>query len=277
MTLQVEGNDDRRPGVDRERAEVLAVLCDVFHPSLSPDAGDDPLLFSTKASDLGVPEAAEQAIALLPRVERGELRRLLRLLDGPIGGLVIGRLRGVASMSVEERERLLRALSVHRIARFRQAFQALKRLSGFLYYSVIDEHGSNRIWPSIGYTPSSRPEPARSNASRREVRYRDDGRLRRLRGRLGAGGGTVAGELTAKGIRTVVLEAGPGDQAPQFTQRELEGIQRLYYQSGLSATRDSSVAILAGACLGGGTTVNWQTCLRTPDYIRDEWAEKSGL
>src|SRR5437773_2440703 len=51
----------------------------------------------------------------------------------------------------------------------------------------------------------------------------------------GAGGGTVAGELTTKGLRTVVLEAGPGDQAPQFTQRELDGLQKLYYQSGLSA------------------------------------------
>src|SRR5262249_53468545 len=44
----------------------------------------------------------------------------------------------------------------------------------------------------------------------------------------------------------------------------------------LTASRDLGVAILAGACLGGGTTVNWQTCLRTPDYIRDEWTERSG-
>ncbi|HEV8217740.1 MAG TPA: GMC family oxidoreductase, partial [Gemmatimonadaceae bacterium] len=84
-----------------------------------------------------------------------------------------------------------------------------------------------------------------------------------------------AGELAMKGLRTVVLEAGPGDQAPQFTQRELDGIQKLYYQSGLAASSDLGIAIFAGACLGGGTTVNWQTCLRTPDYIRDEWSERS--
>ena len=74
----------------------------------------------------------------------------------------------------------------------------------------------------------------------------------------GAGGGTVAGELTAKGIRTVVLEAGPGDQAPQFTHANSRGSSALF-QSGLSASATSSVAIFAGACLGGGTTVNWQT------------------
>jgi choline dehydrogenase-like flavoprotein len=74
----------------------------------------------------------------------------------------------------------------------------------------------------------------------------------------------------------VVLEAGPGDQAADFSQRELEGTQRLLLDSGLTATRDLGLSILAGACLGGGTTVNWQGSLRTPDNIRDEWTEKSG-
>src|SRR5262249_50770662 len=92
----------------------------------------------------------------------------------------------------------------------------------------------------------------------------------------GAGGGTVAGELAARGYKVVVIESGPGDQAANFSQGELAGTQRLYRDSGLTASRDLGVAILAGACLGGGTTVNWQTCLRTPDYIRDEWAERSG-
>jgi choline dehydrogenase-like flavoprotein len=74
----------------------------------------------------------------------------------------------------------------------------------------------------------------------------------------------------------VVLEAGPSDQADDFEQRELEGTQRLYLDHGMTATRDVGVGILAGACLGGGTTVNWQTSLRTPDSVRDEWSEASG-
>ncbi len=32
------------------------------------------------------------------------------------------------------------------------------------------------------------------------------------------------------------------------------------------------MGLLAGACLGGGTTVNWAGAFRTPDYILDEWA-----
>ena len=259
---------------ERERAS-LAALCNAFHPSLPTDGYDDPLLFSTSAGDLGVPRAAEQAIALLPPTERAELRRLLRFLDSVLGGLVIRKFVGVTKMSVEEREKLLRTLSVHRNAALRQAFQALKRLSSFLYYSVVDQRGENPIWPSIGYTPSS--QPAAGANTIRVVKYDTSTTIDCdvcVIG-SGAGGGTVAGELATKGLRTVVLEAGPGDQAPQFTQREIDGVQKLYYQSGLSASSDLSVAILAGACLGGGTTVNWQTCLRTPDYIRDEWAERS--
>ncbi|HVE32185.1 MAG TPA: GMC family oxidoreductase [Gemmatimonadaceae bacterium] len=259
---------------ERERAS-LAALCNAFHPSLPTDGYDDPLLFSTSATDLGVPRAAEEAMALLPPTERAELRRLLRLLDSVLGGLVIRKFAGVTKMSLDERGKLLRALSVHRNARLRQGFQALKRLSSFLYYSVVDQQGRNRIWPAIGYAPSD--QPAAGAATIRVVKYDTSTTIDCdvcVIG-SGAGGGTVAGELATRGLRTVVLEAGPGDQAPQFTQRELDGVQKLYYQSGLSASRDLSVAILAGACLGGGTTVNWQTCLRTPDYIRDEWAERS--
>ena len=259
---------------DRERASLTA-LFNAFHPSLPADGYDDPQLFATSASDLSVPHAAETAIALLPAAERAELRRLLRVLDGPIGGLVIWKLTGVTKMSPEERDRLLRALSVHRNPRLRQGFQALKRLSSFLYYSVVDQRGQNRIWPAIGYTPST--QPVVSADTIRVIKFDTSTTIEAdvcVIG-SGAGGGTVAGELATRGLRTVVLEAGPGDQAPQFTQRELDGIQRLYYQSGLAASSDLSIAILAGACLGGGTTVNWQTCLRTPDYIRDEWSERS--
>ncbi len=73
-----------------------------------------------------------------------------------------------------------------------------------------------------------------------------------------------------------MLEAGPADQAGDFQQQELEATQRLFLDSGQTSTRDVGVGILAGACIGGGTTVNWQTSLRTPDSVRDEWSEASG-
>ena len=43
---------------------------------------------------------------------------------------------------------------------------------------------------------------------------------------------------------------------------ELAAFDRLYLDHGLASTWDGSVSILAGATVGGGTTINWMTCLR---------------
>lgn len=159
---------------------------------------------------------------------------------------------------------------------FRSGFQALKRLSSFLFYSATDGTGTNTVWPPIGYVPS--PHGPVGAANVRTVRYDTQATIDCdvcVVG-SGAGGGAVAGILSTRGYNVVVLECGVGDQASSFSQGELDGTRRLYLGSGLTASHDLGVAILAGSCLGGGTTVNWQTCLRTPDYIRDEWTERSG-
>jgi choline dehydrogenase-like flavoprotein len=260
---------------DRERSALVAV-CDALHPSLAPEGADDPALFAASAASVGVPDAAEQAIDLLAPSERAALTRLLRLLEGPLLGLLIGKPRRISGLEPADRERLLRAMSTSRIPLLRSGFQALKRLSSFLFYSATDRSGLNATWPLIGYTPSRRGTVGASTI--RSMRYDANGTVDCdvcVVG-SGAGGGTVAGELSTRGYKVVVIESGPGDQAADFSQAELAGTQRLYLDSGLTASRDLGVAILAGSCLGGGTTVNWQTCLRTPDYIRDEWSERSG-
>ena len=264
------------PLTPRERI-LLRAVCDAFHPSLGATGADDPILFETCASDLGVPGALEQAIERLPSVERGELRHLLTLLDGRmLGALLCGVPRGIVDLSGTDRERLLTAMSTRRLPQLRRAFQALKRLTSFLFYSVTDASGMNRTWPRIGYAPSplppARPEPLRLTRLERSTTLDCDVCVVGS----GAGGGVVAAELAARGMSVVVLEAGPGDQAADFEQRELDGTQRLFHGSGLTSTRDAAISIFAGRCLGGGTAVNWQTSLRTPDYVRDEWSDRSG-
>lgn len=264
------------PLTDRERA-VLRAVCDAFHPSLAAAGADDPVLFETSASDLGVPGAAEQALNLLPTIERAELRQLLGLMDGRmLGALVCGLPRGIAEMSQNDREHLLAAMSTRRLPQLRRGFQALKRLTGFLYYSVTDGGGANRVWSRIGYAaspqPPARPEPLRLTRIEQDAILDCDVCVVGS----GAGGGVVAAELAARGLSVIVLEAGPGDQAADFTQRELESTERLYHGAGLTSTRDAAISIFAGRCLGGGTAVNWQTSLRAPDEVRDEWSHRSG-
>jgi choline dehydrogenase-like flavoprotein len=259
----------------QERA-VLTTICDAFHPPLAAGADDDAALFATNAVEVGVPATAEDAIGRLAPAQQAELRQLLRLLDNTVVALVLSRsTRGVSAMSRAERSRLLSELSTSRIPQLRSGFQALKRLSSFLLYSTRQADGSNPALTAIGYITSPLP-PARTasltvTATAGPMTFDADVCVVGS----GAGGGVVAAALAARGFRVIVLEAGPGLQAPDFQQRELEGTQDLYLDSGLTASRDLGVAILAGACLGGGTTVNWQTALRLPDNVRDEWTNRS--
>jgi len=260
----------------RERA-ALAALCEAFQPALAVESGDDPVLFASNAAQLGVPQAAEEAISRLAPAQSAELRQLLTLLDNGLVAFVLARApRGVTRMSVPQRERLLLALSASVVPQLRSGFQALKRLTNFLSYSVTDEIGDNVTWASIGYRPSPLPSPRAAALRIRPISTPTTFDCDVCIVGSGAGGGVVAADLAARGLRVFVLEAGPSDQAADFGQRELEGTQRLFLDAGLTATRDLGLSILAGACLGGGTAVNWQTSLRTPDNVRDEWSETSG-
>jgi choline dehydrogenase-like flavoprotein len=58
---------------------------------------------------------------------------------------------------------------------------------------------------------------------------------------------------------------------------ELDGYSRLYLNHGLLSTWDGAITLLAGSGVGGGTLVNWMTCLDVPDAVRDEWATEHGL
>jgi choline dehydrogenase-like flavoprotein len=261
---------------DKER-RTLTTVCDALMPTLEPLDSDSAALFRLSAADVGLAAAVEQAMIALSARQLRELRLYIRLLDSPLFMLfVVGRPSGMSSMQPAERETALFALANSPFAVVRTGFQALKRLATFLFYSVTGDSATNPTWPAFGYAVPV-PTPATSALSITRIAQPTtlDADVCVLGS--GAGGGVVAAQLTAAGRSVIVLEAGPGDQAADFDQREIVGMQRLYLDQGTTATRDLGVAILAGSCIGGGTSVNWQTSLRTPDFIRDEWADRSGI
>ena len=58
---------------------------------------------------------------------------------------------------------------------------------------------------------------------------------------------------------------------------ELDAFDRHYLNHGLTTTWDGSVTMLAGTGVGGGTLINWMTCIPAPENVRAEWEADHGL
>ena len=212
-----------------------------------------------------------------------QLRMVLRLFEQPLVNLALG--AGPArfrDLNQAARERYLLAWSTSRFAQRRSAYQALRKLLCFLAYADPGEGGvTNPNWARIGYRPdvaplTSQPTPIRPlnpPAGAGDVSLETDVVVVGS----GAGAGVIARELAAAGRAVLVLEAGAFVPEPAMPTDEMAAFDRLYLDHGLTSTWDGSVSILAGAVVGGGTTVNWMTCLAAPDEVRGEWARDHGV
>ncbi len=87
----------------------------------------------------------------------------------------------------------------------------------------------------------------------------------------GAGGGVLAAGLVERGLDVVLLEAGGYHTRRDFDLQEQTAFPMLYQGRGGRSTADLSISILQGKSVGGGTTINWTTCFRTPNRILEHW------
>jgi choline dehydrogenase-like flavoprotein len=255
----------------------LEALCNAFLPSLEPEPGDDPGLFAADAPSRNVARRIEDTIAILGEGERGRLRLFLKLLNQPLFiAFQNGRPSRFSALPRADAERVLLSLGSSRLADLRSGFQAVRRLATFHYYSAFTGEAPDTVWAGIGYTPSSNPPAAPPALQLTHIPSDTTFECDACVIGSGAGGGVAAARLAESGMKVIVLEAASDWQSIEFDQREEPGTRELYLDRGTTATRDLSLSILAGASLGGGTTVNWQTSLRTPDNVRAEWAASSG-
>jgi long-chain-alcohol oxidase len=210
---------------------------------------------------------------------RGQLLLLLRALESPTAmRLLVGQSRGYSQLSATARAEVLRRLRDHPLTAVRAGFVGLKRLLAVTFYADVDAHGSNPTWARLGYPGPIAAAPAVPKPIQPLTVHADtDLECDVVIVGSGAGGGMVAVELAQAGLDVVVLERGPYLNESDFTQRELEMLGAAYLDGGLRTTTDGGMVLLAGACLGGGTVVNYTTSFRTPDAVRTEWAETGGL
>jgi choline dehydrogenase-like flavoprotein len=90
----------------------------------------------------------------------------------------------------------------------------------------------------------------------------------------GAGGGTVAKELSPlcrDGVRIVVLECGPRLRDEEYTGREAEMAERLFFDSGGVLTADRTMTLAFGRAYGGSTVVYTGTSLALTKETLGRW------
>lgn len=93
----------------------------------------------------------------------------------------------------------------------------------------------------------------------------------------GAGAGVVAHTLANDGYKSLILEKGKYFSPSEYTFTDKDGLEQLYQGHGLLTSTSQEIFILAGSTFGGGTTVNWSACLKTPFKVRKEWYDDYGL
>ena len=97
----------------------------------------------------------------------------------------------------------------------------------------------------------------------------------------GAGGATMAYRLACavgRPERILVVESGSRYQPLQdFQDSEIDMMKKIYKEGGLQQTKKTSMTVLQGECVGGGTIVNNAVCFRMPDHVRKQWRGEFGL
>src|SRR5919197_1915055 len=124
----------------QSRRRTLARVCDTFVPRIER-AEDAHGFWARAASDLGVPDAIEDALAQTPEAAQEGMRGLLDALADD----------GFDDSAQGERERMLHELSDSSPEAL-AAVHALKGLTTMLFYGGPDpETGRNPNWDAVGY------------------------------------------------------------------------------------------------------------------------------
>ena len=270
------------PDFSPRELETLRTVCDTLVPAV-PSSGSSAAFYARKASDLGIDGRVLDVIRqqLGPR-QTAQIHQLLRAFDSPALNLLLdGRPARFNRLSSNARTAYLGRWRDSRLSVKRSGFQTLKRLACFLYYAAPGPNGPNPNWADIGY-PGTLPEPP--------VAQPPDTRIAPLVPTSdlelvadvcvigsGAGGSVVAAEVQRAGFSVVVLEAGELLTSDTVDASEFSMTGRAFEGAGTLATDDVSFQLLAGHGGGGGTFVNWMTCLRPPAPVLREWESESGI
>lgn len=196
-----------------------------------------------------------------------------------------GSLKLVTEMSQKEKEELLLGWSNSYIKPKRRLFRLIYilsvttfvRLSNELHNDLIGFPGKetrqklHEGQPADDFRYEMMQKPAADNA---ELHLPEFDVL--IMG-SGAGAGVTAHSLSNAGHKCLVLEKGEYFRNSELNFNEDEGFKSLYEKGAGLTSSSNELLILAGSTFGGGTTVNWSACLKTPFKVRKEWYDEFNI
>jgi choline dehydrogenase-like flavoprotein len=93
----------------------------------------------------------------------------------------------------------------------------------------------------------------------------------------GPSGGRIARELTRRGLRVTMLEAGPDLYRTTFPRSEADYTGQLYWNGGIEIASDGRLGLLRGRVVGGTSIVNQALLDRFDDVAWDDWRARTGI
>jgi choline dehydrogenase-like flavoprotein len=212
----------------------------------------------------------------------------LALIGLALYPLLFGR-QPLSLMASDERRRFLEARFAGDVARKRIGslrrwlVQAMIRVGQQL--ACVGYYGDPRTHSEVGYVPFSgrdRYDPAwRVGRSGLRVASPRDLDSREIEADVvvvgsGAAGALLAYRLAEAGQDVVVLERGRHVDPSEFSEDEAEMLMMLYRDGAVQLSRDFSLQILQGMCVGGSTVVNNAVCVGPPEEVVADWEQRLG-
>ncbi|KAK4482351.1 hypothetical protein RD792_009504 [Penstemon davidsonii] len=208
-----------------------------------------------------------------------------------------------SELSLKKREAILQKWSRETLLiPLKIAFLLLKTVCFLIFFSLTDENSSNPSWEAIGYkvevtetstkTETKRPlekgiieimnkseSSLKKSLIEKGINVIDDSddNMYNIKCDVvivgsGCGGGVAGAVLSKSGYKVLILEKGHYFVPEDYSGLEGPSLSELYESGGMLTTQDGKVMILAGSTVGGGSSVNWSACIRTPDCVLKEWS-----
>lgn len=255
---------------------------------ISPDFPMDRLEEYAKLTPSKIPLFRDSVMQLINRTGSGPARLftvVMTVLESRVAAPTLtGSLTLIRDMSVEQRQKVISSWRDSSLPVMRKLYRSMFTLvvniyskeAGELHYKALGHPGRDlreKIYDGQKldeFVYTMMPHPADGA----ELYLPDIDAL--IIG-SGAGAGVAAHTLSREGHKCLVLEKGKYYKSSEYVFDDAEGFKALYENGGGMSTLNAEVFILAGSTFGGGTTVNWSACLKTPFKVRKEWYDDYGL